>query len=426
MSDGIGEKIKYFRIKHNLTQEELAKGIVSVSYLSKIERNAADPNPEAVKKLCERLGISPEKVLDKDIVNDVMRWMESLLKRDLVLAHDLYQGIQTNIEKVIDADLFCLVKLHTLYYFVLTKQTDKAKRKLKLLKQDQKHFSKKETYYWLKFKAHFEYAESSYEKAFLHFQEAERLYSDVFKGDSEEYYDLIYHVAKTATVLHYSYHASVYAERALIYYRDHYRLERAAKCHILKGVNYKRIREMDEALKQFELAEALGKRLSSDTILFRVYEAIGELFYDLKMSTQAIRYYSKAYELVKHQFSVQELIAILGHVKTYIQCDKQEFAKDWLEKADTLLKTEKNMPLRYVYQVKVLRFVLYGFTTQFEKLLVKEVIPYFKSRKLNIAYAAYVRLLGDYYYNNRKYKLAAEYYAEAHQAMVDIQHTDNK
>lgn len=426
MSDGIGEKIKYFRVKHNLTQEELAKGIVSVSYLSKIERNAADPNPDAVRQLCERLGISPEKVIDEDIANQVTHWMESLLKRDLVKAHDLYQDIQSKIEKVIDADLFWLVKLHTLYYFILTKQRDKAKRKLKLLKQDQRYFAEKEQYYWLKFKAHFEYFESSYEQAFILFQDAERLYADVFKNRDEEYVDLIYHISKTATVLHYSYHASVYADQALIYYRDDYHLERAAKCHILKGINYKRIREMDEALKQFELAERLGDKLANEDILFKVSESIAELFHDLNMSTQAIRYYNRCYEYVKHQFNTQELISILGLVKTYIQAENTALAKDWLLKAEALIKSEKALPLRYIYQVKVLRFVLFGYTKNFEKLLVKEIIPYFKSRKLFLPYARYVRLLADYYYQNRKYKLAAEYYSEAHQAMIDIQLKDNR
>lgn len=426
MSNGIGDKIKYFRIKHNLTQEELAQGIVSVSYLSKIERDAADPNQEAVIKLCERLGISPEKVVDENITNQVMRWISSLLLRDLELAHELYQDIEANIEKVIDADLFLLVKLHTLYYFVLTKQQDRAKQKLKKLKQEQKHFNEKETYYWLKFKAHYDYFESSYEKAFLHFQEAEKLFDDVFKHDEEEYYDLIYHIAKTATVLHYSYHASIYAERSLVYYRNNYRLDRAAKCHILKGINFKRIREMDEALKQFELAEGLGQRLNNQVILFYVYDAIGELFHDLKMSSQAIKYYGRGYEMVKQQANVQELKAMLGLLKTYIQNDQKEEAKNWLQKAEELIKDGKNLQPRYVYQVKVLRYSLFGYTKQFETFLVKEVIPYFKKRKLYIAYAGYVRLLGDYYYNNRKYKLAAEYFAEAHQAMVDVKHSDNK
>lgn len=35
----IGSKIKIFRIQKNLKQEDLAKGIISVSYLSKIENN---------------------------------------------------------------------------------------------------------------------------------------------------------------------------------------------------------------------------------------------------------------------------------------------------------------------------------------------------------------------------------------------------
>ncbi|WP_176465759.1 helix-turn-helix transcriptional regulator [Virgibacillus sp. 7505] len=53
----IGPLIKLHRIKQNMTQEDLAAGIVSESYLSKIENQKTDASPEVITLLCERLGI---------------------------------------------------------------------------------------------------------------------------------------------------------------------------------------------------------------------------------------------------------------------------------------------------------------------------------------------------------------------------------
>ncbi len=40
-----------------MTQEELSEGIVSLSYLSKIENQKTNASPEILQLLCDRLGI---------------------------------------------------------------------------------------------------------------------------------------------------------------------------------------------------------------------------------------------------------------------------------------------------------------------------------------------------------------------------------
>ncbi|NQD67585.1 helix-turn-helix transcriptional regulator, partial [Bacillus haikouensis] len=54
----IGSKIRFHRQKRNLTQEELSKGIISVSYLSKLENNQVTPSDDIIQLICKRLGVS--------------------------------------------------------------------------------------------------------------------------------------------------------------------------------------------------------------------------------------------------------------------------------------------------------------------------------------------------------------------------------
>ncbi|MBY8911006.1 helix-turn-helix domain-containing protein, partial [Salinicoccus roseus] len=60
----IGQRIKEIRNNNNLTQEELADGIISRTYLSLIEKGSVHPSTNVLIKLSERLNCS---------VNDFMQ-----------------------------------------------------------------------------------------------------------------------------------------------------------------------------------------------------------------------------------------------------------------------------------------------------------------------------------------------------------------
>lgn len=65
MKINIGQIIKLYRYKQNMTQSELAEGICSVSHLSKIENGSKEANQDTINLLLERLGISQEKLSQK-------------------------------------------------------------------------------------------------------------------------------------------------------------------------------------------------------------------------------------------------------------------------------------------------------------------------------------------------------------------------
>ena len=60
MEPFLGILIRKERLKQNLSQEGLCKGICVVSYVSKIEKGQADASPEIISALLQRLGISYE------------------------------------------------------------------------------------------------------------------------------------------------------------------------------------------------------------------------------------------------------------------------------------------------------------------------------------------------------------------------------
>ncbi len=60
----VGDNLKELRTLSALTQEELAdKAGLTVTALSRIERNQAEPRPSTLRKLAEALGVSPAQII---------------------------------------------------------------------------------------------------------------------------------------------------------------------------------------------------------------------------------------------------------------------------------------------------------------------------------------------------------------------------
>src|SRR5699024_1449718 len=76
----VGSYIKLQRVQQGMTQDELASGIVSMSYLSKIENQRAEASPEVISLLCTRLGIEIDNEKDFDIKDKCEEWYAMLFE----------------------------------------------------------------------------------------------------------------------------------------------------------------------------------------------------------------------------------------------------------------------------------------------------------------------------------------------------------
>lgn len=64
----IGEKIKYFRILHGFTQDQLVQATgLGISTLQKYESDERKPKPEQLLKISQALGVSINVFMDFDI-----------------------------------------------------------------------------------------------------------------------------------------------------------------------------------------------------------------------------------------------------------------------------------------------------------------------------------------------------------------------
>jgi len=117
----MGEKIKRTRIEKDLTQEVLAKGICSNTYISKIENNKIAANKEQLFLLMERMGIETDKIgFPEMMVESLELSYEYFFYRDV-------ESYQKLMEKLDIYDYGVLIFVVRLGYHVLTEDYVQAK-----------------------------------------------------------------------------------------------------------------------------------------------------------------------------------------------------------------------------------------------------------------------------------------------------------
>ena len=75
----VGKKIKVFREKVGLTQDELSERVgLSQNYLSSIERGISFPSPEKLVLLIDEVGASPDQIFE-DVTKNSYQTKASLI-----------------------------------------------------------------------------------------------------------------------------------------------------------------------------------------------------------------------------------------------------------------------------------------------------------------------------------------------------------
>ncbi|MDD3123350.1 MAG: helix-turn-helix transcriptional regulator, partial [Candidatus Izemoplasmatales bacterium] len=109
----IGSAIRKKRLEHKLTQEDLAKGICSNTYLSKIEHNAIAVNKDSLFMIMERINMSTEEYgFPEEMVNYMEKSIDFFFKGDK-------SGFRTLYEDSLQYQFGILVEVSRLGYFVM-------------------------------------------------------------------------------------------------------------------------------------------------------------------------------------------------------------------------------------------------------------------------------------------------------------------
>ncbi|GGJ56897.1 helix-turn-helix domain-containing protein [Virgibacillus salexigens] len=108
-----GKILKFYREKAKITQEQLGRGICSVTHISKIERGLTEYSPEITMLLAQRLNINMEQETANliNLKKKLDQWHEMIISQDYSSATTIYDEFQEN-EMIIISEYY-------LYYLLL-------------------------------------------------------------------------------------------------------------------------------------------------------------------------------------------------------------------------------------------------------------------------------------------------------------------
>jgi HTH-type transcriptional regulator, quorum sensing regulator NprR len=411
----IGNRIRFYRIQKNMTQEELAKGIISVSYLSKIENNQTSASIEVLEMLCDRLGIKLIEDEEIPLLKKLKDWYFLIIQRNKVEAKREYDLLKDRVYDTNDTKALVYFVLYELRYFLLMYDLGLAKKQIEKIDQFRDIFDNEMNYFFHKFLGLYLYLKNNYKSAADNFKIAERILNNSIHFEKWEEADLFYSMGLTYSQILKVALSINYTEKALLIYQALYDLKRSAECHVILGISYRRIEEFQKAEESLILAYKIAKTLNDSYLKGIIHHNLGDLYEMQGESVKALEEYKNSMKYKDERELISKLRSIHSIVSEYYKLSDIENCKKWLGFGTSLIQ-DMSEYYEYVLHFNIYEYLLNNQSNEMEDYLKNVVLPYFEKIDKTPYYMKYAELLADYYKNNGKYKNASYYYSIALQA----------
>jgi HTH-type transcriptional regulator, quorum sensing regulator NprR len=415
----LGEKIRYFRKVKNLSQQELAAGICSIPYLSKIENGVTKPSDEIKQHLADRLEIKLESINENEIIQKYVDLFYSLYQRDYESAEQKFQTLTASRTQSIDEEI--LHKIFKSIYLLMAKQnTLEAQVLLIEVSYIANVIKGEKAFYYFIARGLLSYYLKEYEESFNYLVEAEKRLDNDRVQEWEKGY-LLYLMGLSANQLWRNIVALEYTKRALEIFEENYFFKRCADCRIILAIIHLRVKNFEESTKQLLLAESIADTFNDDVLKGAIYHNLGSIATHKGESDKAIQFYLKSLEVKQNQPKSFNLSTMYALIKEYENINRSEEA---LELITTGLEQIDNSPLFRGFELHFMYYkFLFTYGSSNEKLIqfmINELIPYFVQRNEWIHLADYYPILGKYFEKHQKYKQASKYYSMAIKALKNM------
>ncbi|UJL47257.1 helix-turn-helix transcriptional regulator [Virgibacillus sp. NKC19-16] len=416
----IGSFIKLQRQKKEMTQGELAKGVVSLSYLSKIENKKTEASPEVIQMLCTRLGIQLDNELETTIQEKCKEWYSMLFevndKEEIIEKHHEVQALMdTNL-----TNSLLMFEIHKVRYYLVLGKFEEALDKINELNDVSSSFDNLHQFYWYKFRGNYNSLNGEFYQAIRLYKLAEEKLNQIELED-KEIGDLQYTIAVTHSKLRNTLEVIDYAGKAMDLFQREYNFIRCAQCHILLGISYRRIKMYDKAIKNYNLAKHLGELNKDNQVIQLTNLNLGYLYAAKGDTEDAISYFVEVAgdERVAHSERLGAITALIKEYYTILNYDKSE---EMINKASELLEIAKKDVYTGLFEY-IIQTYTYAINKEHEKfrmLVTDTFIPYLKENKDYANLVIYSKMLAEHLEDLGKYKESVKYYKLANSTYEEL------
>ncbi|MEL3970815.1 helix-turn-helix transcriptional regulator [Rossellomorea oryzaecorticis] len=415
----LGQRIKYVRSLKKIKQSGLAEGICSVSYLSKVENDSLTPSKEVERALLKRLGIyNKDKSFEQVLSNRIDDWFQSIGTRDIEEAASEYKELKQQLSLTSSEIILIKFKLFSVKYYIELKRHEEAYNLLENIRESQFIMDYPLLYYYEKFQGTIRYIHKEFNSAYEHFEAAKK-YSEFIDIPLGEKSSLFYSLGLVTGKLNMNQTSIDYTKKALSIYQSVYDFKKCANCHILLGILHKRINQFSEAIEEYKKAREIALMGGYTSILHTIEHNLGTLYSHFRNSNLAIRHFKNSLEFECRTEDV---------CNTYISLSKEYYISRMVHEAKKALtsgykkladsdKVSDILQLEY----EILDRLYNGDIDRLDNKLLKAILPAFEEEDQFWLLSEYLTFIGEYYYENGKYKKSARYYSLANKYLKRLQ-----
>ena len=393
-----------------MKQDVLAKGICSVSHLSRIENGKIEPSEEILEMLSNRLGLSLSEKFTIERVN-VEEFEELCIKiinlRDQEAAARLIKELTRKFTSVDMQTKTGLELLVIRLRLVIKGQKKEALEELAKYQEIISTLNPKQSFTVLQMKGMAFYANGELKSCLEAFAEAASMMESLSLSPFERA-DFTYVRSVAFMVDGQKFEALVHAKQALPYFQSIMAGQRVVECHLIIGIAYKNSGQLTKSLEVFHLVEQICKQFALDSFLGMLHQNIGGVYSVIGESEHAISHFKQA---IDHKELPSELMySIYSLVKEYEKKGKMDIVMQWLNKGTSMLpKLHERKREYYEPHFNAYEALCSKDEEKIEDELLK-AFRYFKKRGSQKQWMEYANRLAELYVGNGKYKKAVYYY----------------
>ncbi|SIS62693.1 helix-turn-helix transcriptional regulator [Salimicrobium flavidum] len=408
----IGTRLRFIRKKKNMTLAELAEGIISVSYLSKIEKNANIPDQEVISLLFDKLDTPAPKQLDSSTLEYLEEWYKRMVEKDTERMNVMFEELSGVISGN-EVEPYIRFEIYSVKYYLMRGEIDQAGESIGNIVAYEDTLTVRNYFYYHRFKALYHYILQDFQKALQSVEKAEAalpalLIEEWDLADFRYFKGLIDSRLRKTTNCIFS------VIKALEYYNAKYQYERAAECHLLLGISYERIHEYEKAEESFLLADKLARLLDNTYIKGLVTHNLGYLYSLQNDYQKAMNYYLASIEYKKERptevtYTLNTMYCII--IENY-NAGYADECKKWIEEGFRLLdQYPEDYPREYYYHLHIYQYLIaHPRGEDTAAFIEEEALPYFKEKNHSESIVKYAYILGKHFGKLYKYKKANHYY----------------
>ncbi|EJR40987.1 helix-turn-helix domain-containing protein [Bacillus mycoides] len=413
----IGERIRQVRMHKGLTQGELVSEICSVTYLSRIESGKIKPSSSFLKKVSKKLDVDGDYLIEgnhEEIKLTILEICNKYKKdKSITKAKAELSSLELYVREVDSIPLLLKVYGVLIYYHARQKNLLYVKSLVDQASQmipSQVEMQDPEDYiYYLKSRGYYFYNKQDYIAAHDIYVQAESLLG---VEETEQHAHIYYNLCHVYKELYKDKSISrLYALKAFNIYRKNGMQKNVINALLMLAVLYIMDELYDKALEILQQVEnSLATNGDSKYLPIISYD-YGKIYQGLKDYTNAIKYYEETLELSEFLSEKdQKVYALRNMIEVYIELKDWKNVNKVMDEAFHFISIY-DVPIAHVqlYGLKAKIFKIRGDYYEYEKNIQKAIdVGVEKKQHRLVAELSYE--LGNFYNENRSYKLSAKYF----------------